>query len=118
MPLTVNKPDLTQAQASVQAASARAGAYLSSWGSWAAEKRKKGWAPASRAGSITEEDENARPAVTTVSELARDQGFGVASELDPAQVERMRAENARNAARSAEESSAEEKGAWAERAVA
>lgn len=33
-------PDLSQAQASVQAASARAGAYLSSWGSWAAEKRK------------------------------------------------------------------------------
>ncbi|KAF2225062.1 transport protein Avl9-domain-containing protein [Elsinoe ampelina] len=37
------KPDLTGAQAQVQAAGARAGAYLSSWGSWAAEKRKAGW---------------------------------------------------------------------------
>lgn len=37
------KPDLTKAQASVSAASQRAGAYLSSWGSWAAEKRKTGW---------------------------------------------------------------------------
>lgn len=36
-------PDLSQAQASVQAASSRAGAYLSSWGSWAAEKHKIGW---------------------------------------------------------------------------
>lgn len=41
---TVSKaPDLSHAQASVQAASSRAGAYLSSWGSWAAEKRKQGW---------------------------------------------------------------------------
>ncbi|KAF4551940.1 putative late secretory pathway protein AVL9 [Elsinoe fawcettii] len=37
------KPDLTAAQAQVQAAGAKAGAYLSSWGSWAAEKRKTGW---------------------------------------------------------------------------
>ncbi|KAK0354995.1 hypothetical protein LTR91_008725 [Friedmanniomyces endolithicus] len=37
------KPDLGQAQASVAAAGQRAGAYLSSWGSWAAEKRKVGW---------------------------------------------------------------------------
>ncbi|KAK1064325.1 hypothetical protein LTR74_008802 [Friedmanniomyces endolithicus] len=37
------KPDLVQAQASVAAAGQRAGAYLSSWGSWAAEKRKVGW---------------------------------------------------------------------------
>jgi hypothetical protein len=36
-------PDLTQAQATVQAAGQRAGAYLSSWGSWAAEKRRTGW---------------------------------------------------------------------------
>lgn len=36
-------PDLSQAQANVQAASARAGAYLSSWGTWAAEKRKVGF---------------------------------------------------------------------------
>ncbi|KAK6428727.1 hypothetical protein LTR95_015129 [Oleoguttula sp. CCFEE 5521] len=37
------KPDVQQAQATVQAAGQKAGAYLSSWGSWAAEKRK-GWA--------------------------------------------------------------------------
>ncbi|OOG00804.1 hypothetical protein ASPCADRAFT_125815 [Aspergillus carbonarius ITEM 5010] len=33
--------DITQAQASVSAASQKAGAYLSSWGSWASEKRKE-----------------------------------------------------------------------------
>lgn len=57
------KPDLQQAQASVQAASSRAGAYLSSWGTWAAGKRKTGW----RKNDAPEE----RPAVTTVSELGR-----------------------------------------------
>jgi hypothetical protein len=36
-------PDLTQAQATVQAASQKAGAYLSSWGAWASEKRRSGW---------------------------------------------------------------------------
>jgi hypothetical protein len=36
-------PDLHQAQASVAAAGQRAGAYLSSWSSWANEKRKTGW---------------------------------------------------------------------------
>ncbi len=35
-------PDLATAQASVAAAGQRAGAYMSSWGTWAAEKRK-GW---------------------------------------------------------------------------
>lgn len=40
---TVRAPDLIQAQASVQAASQKAGAYLSSWGAWASEKRKTGW---------------------------------------------------------------------------
>lgn len=35
-------PDLAIAQASVAAAGQRAGAYVSSWGTWAAEKRK-GW---------------------------------------------------------------------------
>ncbi|KAF2817419.1 uncharacterized protein BDZ99DRAFT_405068 [Mytilinidion resinicola] len=37
-------PDLSQAQASVHAASSRASAYISSWGSWASEKRKNAWA--------------------------------------------------------------------------
>ncbi|OCL14171.1 cytoplasm protein [Glonium stellatum] len=36
-------PDMSHAQASVQAASSRASAYLSSWGTWASEKRKAGW---------------------------------------------------------------------------
>ena len=36
-------PDLSQAQATVQAAGVKAGAYLSAWGAWAAEKRKTGW---------------------------------------------------------------------------
>jgi hypothetical protein len=36
-------PDLSIAQANIQAAKQSAGAYFSSWGSWAAEKRK-GWA--------------------------------------------------------------------------
>lgn len=35
-------PDIAAAQASVQAAGQKAGAYLSSWGAWANE-RKKGW---------------------------------------------------------------------------
>ena len=33
--------DMTQAQASVSAASQKAGAYFSSWGSWASEKRRQ-----------------------------------------------------------------------------
>ena len=36
-------PDLTAAQASVQAAGQKAGAYISSWGAWASDRRK-GWA--------------------------------------------------------------------------
>lgn len=65
-----SKPDLQTAQASVSAASQRAGAYLSSWGSWAAEKRKSGiWgrqaaSPASADGTGLD-----RPKVTTVTEL-------------------------------------------------
>lgn len=39
----VKAPDMTQAQATVQAASQKAGAYLSSWGAWASEKRRTGW---------------------------------------------------------------------------
>lgn len=37
------KPDMQQAGATVAAAGQRAGAYFSSWGSWAAEKRKTAW---------------------------------------------------------------------------
>ena len=38
----IRAPDLVAAQATVQAAGQKAGAYLSSWGSWAAEK-KRNW---------------------------------------------------------------------------
>lgn len=39
---TPKSPDLSNAQANLQAASTRASAYFSSWGTWASEKRK-GW---------------------------------------------------------------------------
>ncbi|KAL9632527.1 MAG: hypothetical protein Q9204_003751 [Flavoplaca sp. TL-2023a] len=42
---TPSTPDLAAAQASVTAAGQKAGAYVSSWGAWAAEKRK-GWGSA------------------------------------------------------------------------
>jgi hypothetical protein len=65
-----------QAQANVQAASQRASAYLSSWGSWAAEKRKQGWrakaeTPAATAPVAARVSVGERPHVTTVTELAR-----------------------------------------------
>lgn len=64
------KPDLHQAQASVTAAGQRAGAYLSSWGSWANEKRKGGWRSTSGS-SETSHSPMERPKVTTVSELGK-----------------------------------------------
>lgn len=86
------KPDFTNAQASVAAASSRAGAYLSSWGSWAAEKRKSGWGrsvsggnatAATTASSGTEESAAGdRPKVTTVSELNRSMSTKVANGAD------------------------------------
>lgn len=42
-PKSPPRVDLTAAQASVQAAGQKAGAYISSWGAWASERRK-GWA--------------------------------------------------------------------------
>ena len=59
--LTAQPPDLTTAQASMQAASQKAGAYLSSWGAWASERRK-GWAKQGLAGSNESET-----AVDTIS---------------------------------------------------
>ena len=66
-----SKPDLHQAQASVTAAGQRAGAYLSSWGAWASEKRKTGWRSNSTqsAESAPSSPMEGRPKVTTVSEL-------------------------------------------------
>ncbi|KAK3671560.1 hypothetical protein LTR78_008482 [Recurvomyces mirabilis] len=79
---TYGRPDLQQAQASVAAASQRAGAYLSSWGTWAAEKRKTGWnrttsGQGTNAESRPSED---RPKVTTVSELEREDAHKVRPE--------------------------------------
>ena len=65
--------DWSQAQASVQAASVRAGAYLSSWGAWASDKRKTGWGRPSagdKQGASTATD---RPSTTTVAELAKEE---------------------------------------------
>ncbi|KAI4842336.1 hypothetical protein E4T45_09116 [Aureobasidium sp. EXF-8846] len=77
-----SNPKVAQAQASVQAASSRAGAYLSSWGSWASEKRKNWEKPKTNsANSPTTPTmpptqiwsaEESRPAVTTVSELSKE----------------------------------------------
>jgi hypothetical protein len=73
---------VAQAQASVQAASSRAGAYLSSWGTWASAKRKNWQKPEGSAASSPTTPtmpptqiwaaEESRPAVTTVSELSKE----------------------------------------------
>ncbi|KAI4716546.1 hypothetical protein E4T48_07225 [Aureobasidium sp. EXF-10727] len=77
-------PKVAQAQASVQAASSRAGAYLSSWGAWASEKRKNWQKPENSGNSAAVPKspmspsteiwaaEESRPAVTTVSELSKE----------------------------------------------
>lgn len=79
----IAKPDMQQAQASVQAASQRAGAYLSSWGAWAAEKRKQGWrGRAAEAPAAASKELEERPHVTTVTELGRDDVHNVTTNLD------------------------------------
>jgi hypothetical protein len=87
------KPDLHQAQASVAAAGQRAGAYLSSWGSWAAEKRKTGWRSNSAQSTTSDTAPSPvdRPKVTTVSELGKDETVTVTSTAEktsPANDER------------------------------
>lgn len=42
-PSNIKAPDMSQAQATVQDVGKKAGAYLSSWGAWASERRKTGW---------------------------------------------------------------------------
>ncbi|KAF2765390.1 hypothetical protein EJ03DRAFT_209211 [Teratosphaeria nubilosa] len=81
-----HKPDLQQAQTTAAAASQRAGAYLSSWGAWAAEKRKAGWGRQASSSNVdttgdvqkasgeaapTSPTED-RPKSTPISELAKD----------------------------------------------
>ena len=53
-------PDFTATQASMQAAGQKAGAYISSWGVWASERRK-GWAK----GSLNASSENVSAGVTS-----------------------------------------------------
>ena len=57
------RPELAQAQVAVQAAGAKAGAYFSSWGTWAAEKRRSGWARSS-----TPTNENSSPKISEQQE--------------------------------------------------
>ncbi|EME48143.1 hypothetical protein DOTSEDRAFT_21851 [Dothistroma septosporum NZE10] len=66
------RPNMQAAHASVAAASQRAGAYLSSWGSWATEKRKGGWSRSTSGSAAESSALNDRPKVTTVSELKAD----------------------------------------------
>lgn len=54
-------PDLSRAQASVSAAGQRAGAYISSWGAWASERRK-GWS--ARTPGVNAAEENVAVAGT------------------------------------------------------
>lgn len=71
----LHRVELQQAQANVAAASQRAGAYLSSWGAWAAEKRKTGWnrtVSGTDSSGQTAEVGGDRPKVTTVSELGKE----------------------------------------------
>ncbi|KAH9826079.1 Transport protein Avl9 [Teratosphaeria destructans] len=90
------KSDLQQAQATVAAAGRSAGAYLSSWGSWAAEKSKSGWGrqasstnvdtignsqKASGAAATTSPTVD-RPKTTTTSEVAKDEGQGTGAQSE------------------------------------
>jgi len=97
----LQKPDLQQAHASVAAASHRAGAYLSSWGAWAAEKRKTGWNRSASGGGVVGDgstptvdgdkapgEDGGRPHVTTVSELAREDVHHVTTRLSADALER------------------------------
>lgn len=58
--------DLTAAQASVQAAGQKAGAYISSWGAWASERRK-GWAK----GSPNASSDNVAAGGTSLTKLGK-----------------------------------------------
>jgi hypothetical protein len=72
-------PDLTQAQAAVSAAGQRAGAYLSSWGSWASEKRKTGWG---RTPSGTDKDSNLKR-FSLVDKVQNDKDRDAAASIAP-----------------------------------
>lgn len=80
-------PDLSQAQATVQAASMKAGAYLSSWGAWAAEKSKTGW------GRMSGESSKAEKGSASRSPTSEKKGVSSWVEVDrPKEKERDEAE--------------------------
>lgn len=66
-------PDLSSAQASVAAAGHRAGAYISSWGTWASERRK-GWGKTPSSGAERSADDGTGPSPTKLKENGFDFG--------------------------------------------
>ncbi|KAF2154078.1 hypothetical protein K461DRAFT_254242 [Myriangium duriaei CBS 260.36] len=72
------RPDLSAAGAQVSAASARAGAYLSSWGAWAAEKRRTAWGSSTDT-SPTEPQLERRTSELMITDLARRDPFAAAA---------------------------------------
>lgn len=58
-------PDLTAAQASLQEAGKKAGAYMSTWGSWASERRKA-WAASKPKASPNASQDNLAPSAGAV----------------------------------------------------
>ncbi|KAF1976468.1 hypothetical protein BU23DRAFT_551431 [Bimuria novae-zelandiae CBS 107.79] len=68
-----HNPHIQHAQANIQAAGSRAGAYLSSWGAWATEK-KKGWG-ASRSASGTPMQSPGLPGEPSPGDLKRAEAF-------------------------------------------
>ena len=67
---TPRRPDLTATQTSLQMAGQKAGAYLSSWGSWASE-RKNPWAKQKNDDGIASEDVAAKSKVPSPPKLSR-----------------------------------------------
>lgn len=98
---------MAQAQASVQAASSRAGAYLSSWGAWASEKRKN-WqkpetnnaptapTPLTLASTEMWAADESRPAVTSVSELSKERAIQPKEEDAEEDVQKTHQEDVAN----------------------
>jgi hypothetical protein len=73
--LVPKAPDLSQAHATMQAAGQKAGAYFSSWGAWAAEKRRTGWAGKTDSGPPSpqiEQKQKFSPAVAGVTSFPVD----------------------------------------------
>jgi hypothetical protein len=82
-------PDLSHAQANLSAASKSAGAYFSSWGTWASEKRK-GWGnktplntPPPSAGPLS-------PDVKRAEQFRREKEAVVGGESEPVDLDKKR----------------------------